>query len=59
MTTANNHIRNVRLGLLAGGLALTLWGAALFTHLQPAPDLAQHSNAAIQVAGGGGGKPNG
>ena len=47
------------LNLVAIALALTVWGATLLSAPQPTPDLAQRPNAALQLADGGGAKPNG
>jgi len=45
------------LSLAAAALALTVWGVTLISAPQPATDLAQRPNAALQLADGGGSKP--
>lgn len=51
--------RTAWLSLAAAALALTVWGVTTFAAPQPATDLAQHPNAGMHLADGGGGKPTG
>ena len=51
--------RSARLSLLAGALALTVWGATLLATPQASSDLSRKPNLEMQVADGGGGRPNG
>lgn len=45
--------RAIWLSLLAGALALTVWGATLMTAAQPAPELSQRPHPGMQIADGG------
>ena len=51
--------RTAWLSLLAGALALTVWGATLLNVPDSSPELSQRQKLELQIADGGTGRPPG
>ena len=57
--SATNTVCSLWLTLLAAVLVVTVWGTALLAGPHTADGLSQKPSPALQMASGGGGKPNG
>lgn len=57
--SAMNSVRSLRLALMAVVLVVTVWGTVLLASPHSADGLSQKPSPALQMASGGGGKPNG